>query len=120
MNGISVATDGGPAVASIFDNPDDYIGKKIGISGAKLSGDEYAAILSKVTGKTIKFSYIPPDAFAKLPFPGAEDLAVMFEFYDYISDQSQNVEITRKLIPNTTGFEKWAEQNKDRILSEEM
>ena len=113
MDWIAVA-DGGPAVASIFDNPDEYIGKKVGLSGAKLSGDEYTAILSKVTGKTIKFSYVPPDIYAKLLFPGTEDVAVMFQFYDYVSDQSRNVEITRKLNPNTTGFEKWVEQNKDR------
>ena len=112
MDGISVA-DGGPAVASIFDNPDEYIGKKVGLSGEKLTGDEYAAIFSKVTGKTIKFSYIPPDVFAKFPFPGAEDIAVMFEFYDYGVDRS--VELTQKLNPSTIGFEKWVEQNKDRI-----
>ena len=112
MDGISVA-DGGPAVASIFDNPDEYIGKKVGLSGEKLTGDEYVAILSKVTGKTIKFSYVPPDVFAKFPFPGAEDIAVMFEFYDYGVDRS--VELTQKLNPNTIGFEKWVEQNKDRI-----
>ena len=113
MYGISVV-DGGPAVASVFDNPAEYIGKKIGLAGDKLSGDEYVAILSKVTGKTIKFSYIPPDVFAKFPFPGAEDLAVMFEFYDqYSIDRS--VELTHKLNPNTVGFEEWAEQNKDRI-----
>ena len=36
MDWIAVA-DGGPAViVSIFDNPDEYIGKKVGLSGANL------------------------------------------------------------------------------------
>ena len=73
IDGISVA-DGGPAVASVFDNPDEYIGKKVEFSGEKLSGAEYAAILSKVTGKMIKFSYVPPDVYANFPFPGAKDI----------------------------------------------
>ena len=113
MYGISVA-DGGPAVAAVFDNPEEYIGKKIGLSGEKLSGDQYAAILSKVLGKTIKFSFIPPDVYAKFPFPGADNLAAMFEFYDDFSID-RSVELTRKLNPNTIGFEQWVEQNKDRI-----
>ncbi len=114
MDGVSVA-DGGPAVAAIFDNPSEYIGKKIGFSGEKLTGHQYTDILSKVTGKSVKFNYVPPEIFAKFPFPGADDIAVMFEFYDFGDGPDRNVELTNKLNPATQGFEAWAQQNKDKI-----
>ncbi len=114
MDGVAVA-DCGPAVAAIFDNPEEYIGKKIGFSGEKLTGREYAAILSKVTGKTINFNYVPPEVFAKFPFPGADDIATMFEFYDFENGPDRSVELTRKLNPAAQAFEAWARQNKDQI-----
>lgn len=115
MDAVSVA-DGGPAVAAIFDNPDEYIGKKVGFSGDKMTMSEYAAIISKVTGKTLKYNEVPYEVFAKFPFPGADDLAVMFEFYD-IGNPHRDIEKTRKLNPATLSFQQWAEKNKDKLLS---
>ncbi len=114
MDGVSVA-DGGPAVAAIFDNPSEYIGKKIEFSGEKLTGHQYAEIFSKVTGKTVKFNYVPPEVFAKFPFPGADDLATMFEFFDFKDGLNRSTELMRKLNPATLGFEAWAQQNKDKL-----
>ncbi|KAL5489328.1 hypothetical protein EMCRGX_G018408 [Ephydatia muelleri] len=39
--------DGGPVVASVFSNPGEFLGKKIGIAGDRKTVDEYAAIISK-------------------------------------------------------------------------
>lgn len=114
IDGIAVA-DGGRAVAAIFDNPKEYIGRKIGFSGEKLTGQQYADIIGKVTGRTIKFNHIPAEIFSKFPFPGAEDMAVMFEFYDFGDGPDRSVELTRKLNPATLGFEAWAEQHKDKL-----
>ena len=44
--------DGGPVVASVFNNPGEFLGKKIGIAGDLKTIDEYATVISKVTGKT--------------------------------------------------------------------
>ena len=115
MDGVSVE-DGGPAVAAIFDNPQEYIGKKIGFSGNKITLSEYTAIISKVTGKTLKYNEVPYDVFAKFPFPGADDLAVMFEFYD-VGNPDRDIEKTRKLNPASLSFQQWAEKNKDKLLS---
>eukprot|EP00731_Ephydatia_muelleri_P019624 Em0012g449a len=38
--------DGGPIVASVFSNPGEFLGKKIGIAGDRKTVDEYAAIIS--------------------------------------------------------------------------
>ena len=76
---------------------------------------EYAAIISKVTGKTLKFNYVPPEVFAKFPFPGAVDMAAMFELFDYQDGPDRNIELTRKLNPAISCFEKWALANKNKF-----
>ncbi len=58
MDGISVE-DLGPAVAAIFDKPEEYIGMKIGFSGDKMTLSEYVAIIGKVTGKTVTYNEVP-------------------------------------------------------------
>lgn len=111
MDTISVE-DGGPAVAAVFDNPSEYIGKKIGLSGEKLTIDDVAKVLTEITGKTVKYSQVPTEVFATFPFPGAADLAAMFEFYAKCNPD-RDVELTRKLNPATLTFKAWAEKNKD-------
>ena len=115
MDGIGVE-DGGPAVAAIFDKPEEYIGKKIGFSGDKLTLSEYMAIISKVTGKTVTYNEVPYEVFAKFPFPGADDIAAMFEFYD-VGNPDRSIEKTRELNPSTLSFQQWAEKNKDKLLN---
>uniref|UniRef100_A0A8C5R6H1 NmrA-like family domain-containing protein 1 n=1 Tax=Leptobrachium leishanense TaxID=445787 RepID=A0A8C5R6H1_9ANUR len=110
MDGISVE-DLGPIVLNIFKSPSEYIGKDIGVSAEKLTVAEYAAIMSKVTGKTIIDAKISPEAYGKLPFPGAEELANMFKFYWMKPDRDP--ELTHKLNPKTKKFQQWFEENKD-------
>ncbi|KAM8960346.1 nmrA-like family domain-containing protein 1 [Pelodytes ibericus] len=110
MDGISVA-DLGPVVVSILKNPTEYLGKDIGLSTDKLKVEEYAAIISKVTGKTIKDAKVSLEAYGKSGFPGAQELANMFEFYWMRPDR--NVELTLKLNPKAKRFQQWMEENKD-------
>ena len=91
-------------------SPDEYIGKKVGLSSEKITLAEYAAIISKVTGKALKFNYIPPEVFAKCPFPGADDMAAMFEFGDYQDGPDRNIELTRKLNSAITSFDEWEQK----------
>ena len=114
MYGVSVE-DAGPAVAAIFDKPEEYIGKKIGFSSDKLTLSEYVAIISKVTGKTVTYNEVPYEVFAKFPFPGADDLAAMFEYVD-IGNPDRSIEKTRELNPSALSFRQWAEKNKDKLL----
>ncbi|XP_075035195.1 nmrA-like family domain-containing protein 1 [Mixophyes fleayi] len=109
MDGISVA-DVGPAVLSILQNPSEYKGKNIGLSGDKLTVEQYAAIMSKVTGKTIKDAKISPEVYEKLGFPGAQEMANMFRFY--IMRPDRDVELTRKLNSKVKTFQQWMEENK--------
>ncbi len=63
MDAISVEGCG-PAVASIFANPDKLIGKKIDFIGDRLAIQQYMDVVAKLTGKTIKYNHVTPDQFA--------------------------------------------------------
>lgn len=117
MNGPMYAVsvdDLGVAVVTILDNPGKYIGKKLGLSGDRMSMHEYAAIISKVTGKTLKYNQVSGDAFSQFPIPGAGEMAAMFEFYD-VGKPVRDIALTRTLNPNAATFEQWAEKNKDKF-----
>ena len=115
IDGISVE-DAGEAVASVFTNPSEFIGKKIGLSGDKLTMTEYVEILSKVTGKTIEYNQVTPDQFAQFPFPGADDAAVMFDFFSR-GNPDRDCVLTQRLNPKVRRFEKWATDSKQLFAS---
>ncbi|KYQ89123.1 hypothetical protein DLAC_10363 [Tieghemostelium lacteum] len=72
--------DIGPIVAEQFQHPEKYSGKVVPFSGSYLTGDEIAKAFSKVTGKTVHYNFIPPSVYATF-YPGAQEMAAMFEFY---------------------------------------
>lgn len=53
MDGMAVA-DLGPVVAALMKDPEKYKGQTIGLSTGKLTVAEYAALMAKHTGKTIR------------------------------------------------------------------
>ncbi|CAJ0966171.1 unnamed protein product [Ranitomeya imitator] len=103
--------DLGGVVVSILKSPSEYIGKNIGLSTEKLTVAQYAAIMSRVTGKDIKDAKITLEAFGNLGFPGAAELVNMFRFY--ITKPDRDVDITLKLNPKAKSFESWMEENKE-------
>ncbi|KAL5471237.1 hypothetical protein EMCRGX_G029332 [Ephydatia muelleri] len=113
MYGVSVE-DGGAVVASVFSLPDEFIGRKFGIAGDSKTLEEYIAVINKVTGKNIQYNKVPVEVFASFPFPGADDLAYMFEFY-MKGNPYYDETLTRRLNPNALRFEEWAESNKDKF-----
>ena len=113
MYAISVA-DGGPFVAACFKNPEKSLGKKVGIAGDKLTFHEYAAIISKVSGKTVKYNQVSPEDFSKFPFPEADDYAAMFQFFGS-GKMERDVTLTQRLNPKTQDFEQYAAANKEKF-----
>ncbi len=71
---------------------------------------KYAAIISEATGKKLTYNQVYVEEFSKLPFPGAADIAVMFEFNDKVK-LNRDAEFTRTLNPNMAKFKDWAEKN---------
>ncbi|XP_056675842.1 nmrA-like family domain-containing protein 1 isoform X1 [Monodelphis domestica] len=109
LDGVSVA-DIGPAVASIFRSPEEFLGKAVGLSAEALTVQQYADILSKTLGKVVKDSKITPEAYEKLGFPGAKEMADMMRFYHMRPDR--DVQLTHKLNPKVKSFSQFVSENK--------
>lgn len=76
----TVLGDLGVLVASTFEKP-ELVGKRIGQASFYATGNELGDLFSKATGKTIKYNCVPWETFASFGFPGADELAQMFEFW---------------------------------------
>ncbi|KAL3848408.1 hypothetical protein ACJMK2_019266 [Sinanodonta woodiana] len=109
--------DVGPWVVEILKDPANYKGKKLHLAGDKLTLDQVCATFSKhLTPK--QFQYVPMSVedFAKMPFPGAEEMANMFHFYQLKADNLRDVALTRKLYSKTQTFDAWVQENKEKLI----
>ena len=109
MDGISVE-EAGPVVASVFANREEFLGKKIGLSSDKIPPEQYMDIMSKVLGKTFKYQYVPVEVYEKFPFPNADDLAAMWDFFER-GNPDRDIALTRRLNPKARDFETWVREN---------
>ncbi|HXV41223.1 MAG TPA: NmrA/HSCARG family protein [Steroidobacteraceae bacterium] len=117
LSGIAVA-DIGPAALALFARGPEVIGRTVGIAGEHLSGAEIAAELSRALGETVTHYAMAPADYAKLGFPGADDLANMFEFKRMFEAEyraSRPVEATRRLYPGLQSFRTWLERNVQKV-----
>lgn len=108
--------DVGPIVAAIFEKPEQYIGKVVKLAGDEIPAAEYASAMSRATGKDIRYAYVPRETFAALGFPGAEDLADMFEYYRlHIPSRKTDVDACRALNPQLQSFDTWVNANASKL-----
>jgi uncharacterized protein YbjT (DUF2867 family) len=116
MIGVSVG-DIGEAVLTVFENPQEYKSKLLGLAGDKLLVSEYIAILNKHLAP-INFidSHITAQKFGSLGFPAAEELSVMFEFFQS-GKMQRDLEFSKKLNKNVLTFEAWVVKNKTKLLA---
>lgn len=106
------AADIGGLVAAILAESFWYRGKVVGVVGDDLRPDEYAQVMARLLGRKIEYHYIAPGAFAALPFPGAPDLASMFEFNRlYIPNRKTDLAKSRELFPEIRSFDRWLRSN---------
>lgn len=111
LAGVAVDDVGG-VVARVFEQRERFLGKTVGIVGDDLTGTGYAEVMTRVLGRPVKYNYIPREVFARFGFPGAEDLADMFEFNRlYIPNRRADVEQSRTLYPHMRSFEQWLREN---------
>jgi uncharacterized protein YbjT (DUF2867 family) len=102
------AEDVGGVVAAIFAESFWYRDKVVGIVGDDLRCDEYAEIMHRVLGRSFAYRYVAHDAFAALDFPGARDLANMFDFNrQYVPNRRVDLAKSRELYPEIRPFERW-------------
>jgi uncharacterized protein YbjT (DUF2867 family) len=108
--------DVGHVVAPMFEQPDIFVGKVIKLAGDQLPAAKYAEVMSLRTGADIRYNYVPREVFAALGFPGAEDLADMFEYYRlHIPSRARDIETSRALAPELQSFQTWVARNEDKL-----
>jgi len=112
------AEDIGRCAYGIFMNGDEFIGKRVGISGEHLTGQQMADSLAKALSEDVGYNEVTPEMYRSFGFPGAEDLGNMFQFKrDFEKDfcGARDVNAARKLNPSLQTFDEWLAQNKSRI-----
>nr|XP_054752173.1 nmrA-like family domain-containing protein 1 [Lytechinus pictus] len=113
------AGEAGRAVAAIFKNPDQYIGKSVGLSGDRKTMSQYCDILNAILeAESVHVSPTQMTAkeFSQMPFPAADDLGVMFEFFQ-TEHPCYSREETKRLDSNTFDFQAFVKDNKEKILA---
>jgi uncharacterized protein YbjT (DUF2867 family) len=107
------ADDIGACAYGVFRSGADVVGKRIGIAGEHLTGDEMASRLANALGREVRYAPVSPDVFRSFGFPGAEDIGNMFQFYTEYSAEclaTRSVSATRALYPEVLNFERWLEK----------
>jgi uncharacterized protein YbjT (DUF2867 family) len=97
--------DIGAFVASLVERRDTVFGRRIEIAGDELSGEEEAAILSRATGRPIRYHEVPLEDVRRQ----SDDTAIMFEWFERIG-YSVDIAALRREFPEVkwTTFADWA------------
>jgi uncharacterized protein YbjT (DUF2867 family) len=117
MAGIA-SEDIGKCAYGIFKKGKELIGKRVGIAGGHLTGQEMASAMSKVLGQEIIYNNVTPDTYRSFGFPGADDLGNMFQFYrDFEKELNEirNLNFSKELNPELKTFDQWLSENGKKI-----
>ncbi|MBI2839451.1 MAG: NmrA/HSCARG family protein [Acidobacteria bacterium] len=112
------AEDIGRCALGIFKRGSDLIGKRVGIAGEHLTGEQMASALAQATGLDVRYNAVPPEVYRSFGFPGAEDLGNMFQFkHDFEADfcGARSLDVSRSLNPSLQTFASWLNRNKSHI-----
>lgn len=112
------AEDIGKCAYGVFQRGGELAGTTIGVAGEHLTGGEMAAALSRALGEEVAYAYVPPEVYRTFGFPGADDLANMFQFNRDFSDDFctlRDLELSRSLNPAIQTFDAWLAANAGRI-----
>jgi uncharacterized protein YbjT (DUF2867 family) len=111
---ITVA-DIGAFVAAVIERSDTVFGRRFDIAGDELTGDQAAAILSKVTGREIRYEGFPPEVLRAQ----SEDMARMFGWFDS-TGYAADIKNLRRDFPEVTWhtFEQWARKQDWSVLDQ--
>jgi len=109
--------DIGPVVTQLFDCPGIYLHRTVGVVGEDRPCREYAAIMSRVLGVTVRYHHIQRDIYSSFSFPGAEELANMFEVQRlYIPQRSADLMESYCIHPGMQSLESWLVRHKRQFL----
>ena len=104
------AADIGACAAGIFRQGESMIGRTIGIAGEHLTGEQMASTLSRALKEPVRHVAMSTKDYAKLGFPGADDLANMFQFNHDFAEAfcaARPTAPSHALNPALMSFEAW-------------
>ena len=98
-------SDLGEFDASVVEERERFLGKRVNIASDEFTGAEAAEILSRVAGRDIRFSQIPIEQVGET----SEDFALMYEWFDRVG-YSADIPSLRRDRPEVGWhtFEDWA------------
>ena len=112
------AEDVGRCAYGIFRRGLAAAGQRFGVAGESLTGDQLAAKMGRALGRKVVFTDVPFDVYRGLGFPGAEDLANMFQFQAILGDEFlrlRDPNLSRALNPALLDFDGWLAANASRL-----
>lgn len=110
--------DVGPVVRALLDERTQYVGKTVGVVAEDLRGDAIAAVLGEVLGREVRYEHIPRETYAALGFPGAADLAAMFDMNRrFIPSRAADIATTRGIHPGVASFASWARDHRAQLAA---
>ena len=112
------AEDIGKCAFGILKAGAKYIGKTVGVAGEHLTGEQMAAALSHAFEQEVVYNYVPPEVYRTFGFPGADDLANMFQYKrDFETEfcAARDLSFSRELNPELQTFARWLSRNKSLI-----
>jgi len=103
--------DTGPVVAAILKDPVNTNGKYVAACGFHESPQKIFEVIKTASGKgdKLKLNTVPRDVFAKFPFPGADELAQMFSWFNEFAYFGPEIDrdYGKKLYPGMKQFSTW-------------
>ena len=112
------AEDIGACAWGIFARGEALAGRSVGIAGEHLTGAQMAEQLALALGEPVVHADLSREAYAALGFPGADDLANMFQFkrdFEHAYCAARSPECARALHPSLRTFAAWLAGNAARI-----
>jgi hypothetical protein len=90
----------------------------VSIAGDHLTGEQYAAALSDALGEVVVYQPQSWDQFRQLGFPGAVEMANMFQYYAENAERftgDRDLALVRNLNPELQSFRDWLSVHKSEI-----
>jgi uncharacterized protein YbjT (DUF2867 family) len=112
------AEDIGRTAYGIFLAGSRYIGRTVGLAGAHYTGDELAELFTGVLGEKVVYRPLSHAQVRAAGFPGAEEVANMYQFYADASDSfiaARDLDRVREINPRLKPLEDWLVEHKAEI-----
>jgi uncharacterized protein YbjT (DUF2867 family) len=118
LSGIAVE-DIGKTAYGIFRRGGDLVGRTVPIAGEHLTGARMAEQFGAVLGEEVAYAPVPFDVLRAQPFPGAEELGNMFQFYAQVPQFAavRDLGAVRELNPQLQTFQQWLNAHKDAFAA---